>query len=119
MTSSLDWGLYVMMFSEAMAVNGDHEAVGFTQHGGRIIATVAASVCPTGWAFKITNRFDSSATVLLFRPDKSEYSEIVDYADIVSWKIRTARRLLPHGDEVWWEHKLRDTAMSATGGSPA
>lgn len=97
-----------------MAVHGDQEAVGFTLDGGRIIAAVAARVSPTGWAFNITNRSDSSAAVSLFRPDGSEYSENIDYAEIVSWKIRAARRGEPCGDEVWWERKLRDVLGSAT-----
>lgn len=98
-----------------MAVNGDHEAIGFTREGGRIIAAVAGRVCPTGWASKITNHFDSSATVLLFRPDQSEYSENVNYGDIVGSKIRTAESGAC-GDEAWWEHKLRGILRSAAGG---
>jgi hypothetical protein len=86
---------------KVMAIIGDHEAKDFTHDGNAMIVAVAARVFPTGWASKITNCFDpaGSATVLLFRPDKSEHAEHVYY---------------DRAGEVWWENTLRDILQSAS-----
>src|SRR5579863_1853892 len=87
-----------------MATETVHEAVGFSQYGGRIIATVAATVYPPEWASTITNRLDKPmwATVSLVGPEQAAYTENVYYADAAL-----------EGGEFWWARKLRAVLAKA------
>jgi hypothetical protein len=79
-----------------------HGAAGFTRNGANIIEKTATCVFPSGWGSIVTNRDGRTAKILLFRPDGSQYSDEVDYSEVVledegRWWERTLRRALSKG----------------------